>query len=69
MKILVLNGPNLNMLGARDKNHYGNLSLAEIENNLKEEFPKDYFEFFQSNIEGDLINKIQNAPSYFDGIK
>jgi 3-dehydroquinate dehydratase-2 len=68
MKILVLNGPNLNMLGARDKKHYGNVTLADIENMLKEEFDSDYFEFFQSNLEGELIDKIQNSPSYFDGI-
>ena len=68
MKILVLNGPNLNMLGARDKDHYGSVTLSDIENMLKEEFSSDYFEFFQSNLEGELIDKIQNSPSYFDGI-
>jgi 3-dehydroquinate dehydratase-2 len=68
MKILVLNGPNLNMLGARDEKHYGNVTLADIENMLKKEFDSDYFEFFQSNLEGELIDKIQNSPSYFDGI-
>ncbi|MBL1211938.1 MAG: 3-dehydroquinate dehydratase [Ignavibacteriae bacterium] len=68
MKILVLNGPNLNMLGARDKDHYGKVTLADIENMLKEEFSSDYFEFFQSNSEGELIDKIQNSPNYFDGI-
>ena len=68
MKILVLNGPNLNMLGARDKSHYGTLTLDDIENSLKAEFDKDYFEFYQSNTEGELINKIQNAPAYFDAL-
>ncbi len=68
MKILILNGPNLNLLGKRDNSHYGNLSLEEIQNKIKIEFPDDDFEFFQSNLEGELINKIQNAENSFDGI-
>lgn len=68
MKILVLNGPNLNMLGARDESHYGKLTLGDIENSIKKEFPDEYFEFYQSNLEGELINKIQDASNYFDGI-
>lgn len=68
MKILVLNGPNLNMLGKREKEHYGSFTLTDIEIELKKEFPDYKFEFFQSNHEGELIDKIQSAPSYFDGI-
>ncbi len=68
MKILVLNGPNLNLLGTRDKNHYGKLTLDKIEKKIKAEFPKIDFEFFQSNVEGELINKIQVAVKYFNGI-
>lgn len=68
MKILVLNGPNLNLLGKREKEQYGTFTLTDIEIELKKEFPDYKFEFFQSNHEGELIDKIQSAPSYFDGI-
>ena len=68
MKILVLNGPNLNLLGKRDHEQYGTLSLQDIESLLKKEYSGDYIEFYQSNLEGELINKLQNAKSYFDGI-
>ncbi len=68
MKILVLNGPNLNLLGRRDKNQYGEMTLADIEQLVKKEFPDFKFEFFQSNLEGELIDKIQSAETYFNGI-
>lgn len=68
MKILVLNGPNLNLLGSREKEHYDTFTLTDIEIELKKVFPEFYFEFFQSNHEGELIDKIQSADSYFDGI-
>jgi 3-dehydroquinate dehydratase-2 len=68
MKILILNGPNLNLLGKRDKEQYGNLTLQDIENLIRKEYPGDIIEFFQSNMEGELIDKIQNAKSYFEGI-
>ncbi|KUG25690.1 3-dehydroquinate dehydratase ii [hydrocarbon metagenome] len=67
MKILVLNGPNLNMLGKREVDQYGTFNLIDIENELKKEF-NFTFEFFQSNHEGELIDKIQSAPNYFDGL-
>ncbi|HKI78640.1 MAG TPA: type II 3-dehydroquinate dehydratase [Ignavibacteriaceae bacterium] len=68
MKILVINGPNLNLLGKRNKNHYGNLSLNRIEGLLNKEFSDDSFTFFQSNIEGELIDQIQAANKKFSGI-
>jgi 3-dehydroquinate dehydratase II len=68
MKVLVLNGPNLNMLGNRDTGNYGNLSLEEINKLLSEEFTSVSFEFFQSNLDGELINIIQNAVTKYDGI-
>jgi len=68
MKIIVINGPNLNMLGTRDKNHYGALSLESIKEILKKEFADITFEFFQTNLEGEIIGKIQNAEKDFDGI-
>jgi 3-dehydroquinate dehydratase-2 len=68
MKILVLNGPNLNLLGKREREHYGNFTLTDIELELNKEFDDYKFEFFQSNHEGELIDKIQSAQGYFDGI-
>ena len=68
MKILVLNGPNLNKLGERDKNQYGSFTLNDIEQTLKDEYKEDTFEFFQSNHEGELIDIIAGAPEAFDGI-
>ncbi len=68
MKILVLNGPNLNLLGARDETHYGTITLENIKNLLEDEFKNISFVFFQSNLEGELIDKIQNAKNNFDGI-
>ncbi len=63
MKILVLNGPNLNLLGERDKNQYGADTLKAIENSLKEAYPEIDFIFLQSNHEGDLVEAIQSARS------
>lgn len=68
MKILVLNGPNLNMLGTRDKSQYGAFTLQDIESLVKKEYPGHNFEFFQSNHEGELIDQIQKAKSYFDAV-
>ena len=68
MKILVLNGANLNLLGKRDETHYGNLALAEIEKILRKNFPEVEFEFFQSNLEGELVEKIQQAAGKFDAL-
>lgn len=68
MKILIINGPNLNMLKNRDTNQYGKFTLNDIEKIVRNEFPGDSFSFYQSNIEGELVTKIQNAPTEFDAI-
>lgn len=68
MKILVINGPNLNRLGERDKTKYGLLTLREIEKSLTEEYSEISFTFHQSNSEGEIIDQIQNAPRVYDGI-
>ncbi len=68
MKILIINGPNLNLLGKRDSNQYGSLTLTDIENLILKEYVNDEFSFFKSNIEGDIVNQIQNAPQKFDGL-
>ncbi len=62
-KIIILNGPNLNLLGEREKEKYGEISLESIEKNCKEFAEKNSISlsFFQSNIEGELIEKIQIA--------
>ena len=61
MKMLVLNGPNLNLLGERDAATYGTETLSTIESNLKKSFPDIEFTFIQSNHEGELIDAIQKA--------
>lgn len=66
MNILVINGPNLNLLGKREESQYGSVSLKEIEEMLRKEFNEIDFEFFQSNLEGEIINKIQ--ADNFEGL-
>lgn len=68
MKILVINGPNLNLLNKRDKTIYGNLSLEKINIIIEKEFPKDEFIFYQSNIEGEIVTQIQQAQNKYDGM-
>ena len=70
MKILVLNGPNLNLLGTREPDKYGNQTLSDIEKFLNNEALKlnVEVEFYQSNIEGELVNAIQQAKGKYDGI-
>ncbi len=66
MKLLFINGVNLNMTGEREKSVYGGQTLAEINEEIKKHFPDDECEFFQSNIEGEICGKIQSAKC--DGI-
>ena len=68
MKILIINGPNLNLLGKRDKNLYGDLSLENLENKIEAKFPQHKFTFYQSNIEGELINQIQSSEKKFNAL-
>jgi 3-dehydroquinate dehydratase-2 len=60
MKITVINGANLNLLAERESSNYGTLSLAMLENLLVERYPDISFDFFQSNIEGEIVEKIQS---------
>ena len=70
IKIIILNGPNLNLLGEREKNQYGNFTLKNVEEKCKEYASKKDIELsmFQSNIEGELIEKIQSARNNQDGL-
>ncbi len=68
MKILVINGPNLNLLSKRDESIYSNFNVDQIIELLRNEFKEFEFFSFQSNIEGDLVSKIQSADENFDGL-
>jgi 3-dehydroquinate dehydratase-2 len=68
LKILIINGPNLNLLGKRDTSVYGSETLSDINDFIKKHFDKDGFDFFQSNHEGDIIDKIHQASENYSGI-
>ena len=68
MKIIIINGPNLNLLGKREKEIYGKISFEDYFISLKEKFPKLILEYFQSNIEGEIINKLHQVGFLCDGI-
>lgn len=68
MKILIINGPNLNLLGLRETNIYGNTRFDDFFSQLVEKFSDITFKYFQSNIEGELINKLHEYGFSFDGI-
>ena len=68
MKIQIINGPNLNLLGLREPSVYGHASFTDYFLELQQRFPKVAFSYFQSNKEGELINKIHEVGFEFDGI-
>ncbi len=68
LKILIMNGPNLNLLGKREPDIYGNESFEDYFSQLQFQFKETELSYFQSNIEGELITKIQDADGVFDGI-
>lgn len=68
MKISIINGPNLNLLGKREPEIYGSLTFEEYFEELKTKFPTIEFNYYQSNIEGELIDKIQEVGFSYDGI-
>lgn len=68
-KIIIINGPNLNMLGKREPEIYGNMSFNEFFTNIKEVYSDEVqLSSYQSNVEGELINKIQEAGTGYDGV-
>lgn len=68
MKILILNGPNLNLTGERETKLYGTLSFEDYLGELRKRFPGLEISYDQSNVEGEIINKMQEANSIFDAI-
>lgn len=68
MKIAIINGPNLNLLGKRETDIYGNQSFDSFLNSLKEKYPSVEIAYFQSNVEGELVNEIQKVGFDFDGV-
>lgn len=68
MKIQIVNGPNLNLLGVREPGIYGSESFESYLSKLREQYPEVEIEYYQSNVEGELINKIQEVGFSFDGI-
>ena len=68
MKIIIINGPNLNLLGKREPEVYGNQSFETYFKSLQAEFPTVDFSYFQSNIEGEIIDKLHEVGFDFDGI-
>ncbi|RAJ83564.1 3-dehydroquinate dehydratase-2 [Chitinophaga dinghuensis] len=68
MQIVIINGPNLNLLGKREPGIYGNESFEEYLETLKKAFPQVNFTYFQSNVEGELINYLHQVGFSADGI-
>ncbi|MGW9685890.1 type II 3-dehydroquinate dehydratase [Flagellimonas sp. 2504JD1-5] len=68
MKLMIINGPNLNLLGKREPEVYGNTTFEDYFSELQQKFPQVELEYFQSNIEGELIDKIQEVGFEYDGI-
>lgn len=67
-KLIIINGPNLNLLGKREPNIYGSLSFTEFLETIKEKYPNVQLNYFQSNVEGILIDKLHEVGFSYDGI-
>lgn len=68
MKIQIINGPNLNLLGKREPEKYGNTSFEDYLKSLRKMFPEISIDYYQSNVEGEIINKIHETGFDYDGI-
>jgi 3-dehydroquinate dehydratase II len=68
MKLQIINGPNLNLLGKREPTVYGNISFDDFFETLKKRFPAYELHYYQSNVEGEIINKLHETGFDFDGI-
>jgi 3-dehydroquinate dehydratase-2 len=68
MQIAIINGPNLNLLGTREPEVYGNRTFEQYFGELQKKYPAVTFSYFQSNVEGELVNELQRAGAAADGI-
>jgi 3-dehydroquinate dehydratase II len=68
MKIAIINGPNLNLLGKRETDIYGSTPFEEFLQFLKIKFPQVSYQYFQSNVEGELVNELQRVGFDYDGV-
>lgn len=68
MKLIIINGPNLNLLGKRETSIYGNQSFEDYFEELKSKYKEIELEYYQSNIEGELIDKLHDVGFSYDGI-
>ena len=68
MQIIIINGPNLNLLGRRETSIYGTMGFDEYLEKLRKDFPQHKIEYFQSNIEGEIIDKLHETGFSYDGI-
>ena len=68
MKISIINGPNLNLLGSREPGVYGNQTFESYYQALQKQFPQVVFDYYQSNVEGELINRLQEVGFSSDGV-
>ena len=68
MRIAIINGPNLNLLGKREPDVYGTSSFEEFSKTLQQQFPQVQFSYFQSNVEGELINELHRVGFEWDGV-
>lgn len=68
MKLIIINGPNLNLLGTRETAIYGNVSFEEFLEKMRNNFPSHHIDYYQSNVEGDIINKLHEIGFGYNGI-
>ena len=68
MKIAIINGPNLNLLGKREMDIYGNMPFEQYFNELQKKYPAVSLHYYQSNVEGELVNELQRLGFGYDGI-
>lgn len=68
MKIAIINGPNLNLTGKRETKIYGNKTFEEFLNELRQEFSHDFISYFQSNVEGEIINFLHDTNQHVDAV-
>jgi len=68
MNVIIINGPNLNLLGKREVSIYGNISFDDYMKDLKDKFPRINLSYFQSNVEGEIINKLHEIGFSYDCI-